>query len=772
MIGETAQLITELLLKDQLSSGVATAESKLGGLNATAGKTGAATSLASSGLSRVEGAARKVGGAMSHAAGQISGLVSNLGLFGGAGAALAGAGFLEQGISLAEQDATALENLRAVSSDTTDQLSGLLAVTNKYGISASSLTSIVDKTEKNIGKLSMTTATATKVQASAHTLALEQQKIDLQAAGSKTTAITKLITEAKAQDALNAAQTGGVAPANKLVQLGQQYGVTLTDQKGKALGFTDLLLNVADAYSKNADKAQAAALAAGVFTKGYAPLIPILELGRKGYLAAQQQAVAFGLTLTQQNVQDLAKFKDASNTAHQALSGLELQLGLAFMPDLSTAMEAFAGAVKNNLPEIESGFHDVLGFAEQVGGAITDVVIPAIQMIGGVWNSLPGPIKELLIGGFLANKAVKWTFGIDVAGLAGKALGGAISNLFKNATTAEMAVEAGIVNVGGAGAAVGGAETMAEGEAMGLAAGPIIATALTAALALGLAYFADDIQNLLGTDYAHNQNLPLNQLSWPWGPKNTPHLDIGPFKNILGGDSSFTTPTGPSSSGGTGGNVGSDLYPSQTGGLKAVVDTGSAAVMARAIANGLHPTAAGIDATLQKNLGNIAVLIGDTNTILGKEWGSTSSKEAAIAARAAAAHGGKAPGQAAIDATFNRDLLREMTKIEGDGHTTSTKITDLQRLQALAVANGDTKTAAKITTAITNEQAILKRAIDGTTQAINLKQFIATGILGSGSLTGNTPTLHVTTTVSNRQNETASAYSNRYGPTPVHQGAQ
>ena len=113
-----------------------------------------------------------------------------------------------------------------------------------------------------------------------------------------------------------------------------------------------------------------------------------------------------------------------------------------------------------------------------------------------------------------------------------------------------------------------------------------------------LAYFADDIQKFLGDNYTPASTLPADQLSWPWGPKNTPHLDIGPFKNILGGDSSFTTPVVPNSSGGTGGNVGGDQYPKE---LRAVVDTGSAGVMARAIANGLKPTASGITATLAKD---------------------------------------------------------------------------------------------------------------------------------------------------------------------------
>ena len=196
-------------------------------------------------------------------------------------------------------------------------------------------------------------------------------------------------------------------------------------------------------------------------------------------------------------------FIAAQRDEQEALGGLEEQLGLLVMPDLTVGLKAFRDFVVNNGPEIQGGFKDLLGFAEQIGGAFTNVVIPAIQAIGGVWNSLPGPIKELLIGGFLANKAVKWTFGIDVAGLAGKALGGAISNLFKNATTAQMSVQAGVVNVGGAGVPGGNALNTAENTAgpaavmTGLSG--LIAGAITVAVPLVVAAFAlnqaNDINN-------------------------------------------------------------------------------------------------------------------------------------------------------------------------------------------------------------------------------------------------------------------------------------
>jgi len=609
MIAETAELAVVLKLKDQLTGGLTAAESKLGMLESTASRT------ATGGLSRLQTVANGVSGALGHAKSQLGGLITNLGLFGGA-AGLAGIGALVTGsVTKVEALGQATMRLQQVTGESALATSSLLAVGEKWGVSLDSLTGIAQMYEKTVGKLAETQATATKAQKSAALQALETRKLDIQAAGEKTTLINKLITEQKAQDALAASHGGVVASGNKLMAMQKQFGVVLTDSKGQAIGFTQALTNVSAFYAQAttaAQKAVAADLAASVFGKGYKTLLPLLVLGKQGFAEATAEAQKFGLTLTDQNMTQFKQLLAVQHTWGDVFGGLQIQAGLTIIPMLTQIGEAANTFLSDptNRASLIGALKGVEQFAEQVGGAFTNVVIPAIQEIGGVWNSLPGPIKELLIGGFLANKAVKWTFGIDIAGLATKALGGAVAgligNIFKNATTGVMSVEAGVVNVGGAGALAAGAEgaalPAAEGEAgAGIVGGGLLSTiagvVIPAAAVFALAYFADDIQKFLGDNYTPASTLPADQLSWPWGPKNTPHLDIGPFKNILGGDSSFTTPV-PNSSGGTGGPVGSDQYPAK---LHAVVDTGSAGVMARAIANGLHPTITGVAATLAKD---------------------------------------------------------------------------------------------------------------------------------------------------------------------------
>ena len=547
MIAETAELAVVLKLKDQLTGGLTAAESKLGMLESTAGRT------AVGGLSKLQTVAKGVGGALGHAEKQIGGLISKFGLLAGGASIFSIGGLLEQGMSKIEGMALAVEKLTGVTGMSAHSASQLIAVFEKYGIATNQATTLAAFAEKTIGKLSET-------------------------------------------------MTGkGAAAVSKLTALDKTYGLNLVDSKGHAVDFATELGQLADLYTnKHIPTAERAAVAAQLLGRGYVALIPVLKLGSKGIAEASTEADKLGITLkTAQDVQNVQKFIAAQRDAQEALGGLEEQLGLIIMPDLTTGLKAFRDYVVNNGPEIQGGFKSLLNFAEQIGGAFTNVVIPAIQDIGGVWNSLPGPIKELLIGGFLANKTVKWTFGIDVAGLAGKALGGAISNLFKNATTASMSVEAGVVNVAGGGVpgvggAAGEAANVAEGAGgaavaeTGWAAGGLAGLGVLAASVLGSAAVAAGIISIVykvtGTTAADIQHA------------NT-HGQFGP-RTAEQGAAVAAAAARTSSSGGTGGNVGGDQYPKE---LRAVVDTGSAGVMARAIANGLKPTASGITATLAKD---------------------------------------------------------------------------------------------------------------------------------------------------------------------------
>jgi hypothetical protein len=113
-------------------------------------------------------------------------------------------------------------------------------------------------------------------------------------------------------------------------------------------------------------------------------------------------------------------------------------------------------------------------FAQELGSAVQTTVVPAVQAIVGAWNSIPEDVRKLLIGGFVANKAVKWTFGIDV-----------IDTLRKSLFNAVLGIKAGVVNVQGA--IVNGPGGVGGLGGAGAAAGGLSIAGVLTAAALGVA---------------------------------------------------------------------------------------------------------------------------------------------------------------------------------------------------------------------------------------------------------------------------------------------
>jgi hypothetical protein len=777
MIGETAQLITELLLKDQLSGGVSSADSKLGGLSTTAGRATGSTSLLSRGLSGVEGAAKKVGGALEHAGSQISGLISNMGLFAGGAGLLGIAGAMEQSVSKVEAVGNAALALSQKTGQSVESMSALLAVTNKLGISEDSVSTIGGMYEKTVGKLAETTAAATKVQASAHTLALEQQKTDLQAVGAKTTLIDKLITEAKAQDKLNASQSSTLAPANKLVALQNLYGVTLTDNKGQAIGFSDALLNVADSYTKAtsaADKAKVAALASQVFGRGYQTLTPYLSLGRQGILDAQAEAAQMGEVLTAQNVAQLAQLRDTQRAWNATLSGLEIQAGLTIIPmltDIGNAANKYL-ADPTNRASLLGALTSVENIAASVAGAVGGI----FGTIAGWWGKLPGPLQELLIGGIVANKAAGWLFGGSPLKAVASGAAGIIGSLLGKVPGVGAAADAALgvthvwvdnMGVGGLGGGLAGA---AESAAAPAAAGAVWTGA--AGLAAGAATVAAPLAiGAVAVNQYMNTSNQADAIASQTGDfvKTATLAQLEAARKATGDAAQQLI-----------GQWWNPFAAAAQGGLQKTLDEINTAIEARLVqADKIAENAVPAPTQAQAN----AFRRGERGTIQGGT--SLSGQLATLLSGGGAIGAGAAAKADALASVFKESTGPSLVSMNG-------ALKDLKALYQRYLSQGDTRLAATINGDISS----LKARVDAVTAAIKSKQFTVQQITtaqtiyrqgergdvvvpkitssggSGGNVGGDAYPVKVNVTVSARQNQTANTFQTRWGPTPVMQGAQ
>ena len=428
MLGETAQLAVNLSLHDGLSPGLARAEGELQGFNKAASTTGTAVTKAGTAMHAASGHAITLAGGLSHAKHALTDLIS--GPLGMIGLGVAGFGivkFFDDAVQSTYEFGNAAIKLQKIIGGTVESASALLAVGEKYGVTFDKLTTTAAFYEKTVGKLEGTFISASKAGKSAALQNLETQKLQLEAAGKSTTAINKQIREQKALDALRVQTLNSSAQSiNKLQALEAQYGVRLTDNTGKALSFGKALNNVADFYAKSTDKARAASLAAQVFGRGYASLAPLLALGSKGIKDAADEAAALGVTLTGQTAKDLIAAKQASRDFGEAMMGLKLAIGTQVVPVLTELQKSVTSFLTHGgVQQIKGAVTAILGVAKEVAGVAGTIG----SAFATAWGRIPGPLQQLLIGGLVANKVIKFTFGFSGLDILKTVLGGGIGGV-------------------------------------------------------------------------------------------------------------------------------------------------------------------------------------------------------------------------------------------------------------------------------------------------------------------------------------------------------
>lgn len=562
------------------------------------------------------------GNGLNHAKSQIGGLVGKLGFLGLAGGVLSFTGSLEQSITKAQDWGLQIEKLQGITHDTAEQLSGLLAVTEKYGLSNERLAQIAGFTEKALGNIAVS--------------------------GKGVTDFT------------------------------DKFGFSLTDAKGKILDFNTLLLKFADYWNSNAAASTKAAAAAHLFGRGYADLVPVLNLGSKGIQAAEEEAKALGLTLTQDNVAALAKAREATRQWGDALSGLELQIGLALLPSLTDLAKTATKFVSEHRDDIVGFFKSAATFAGQLGDAIHTVVVPAISAIGSAWNAIPKEMRDLLIGGVVAQKASHWLFGSGPLDWAKNLLGAGASKIpgIGGALADATAQPVRVVNWPAGFGGTGGVNVGNVAEAAGGAGLAGVATAAIGAIA-GSAAFWGAVALIINANPKTNQNSVIPGVN---------HMVAGPHGAMLFQD--LPNPTA--------GKTRDDMTSSTIGRNpdKSPIDTSSDTRETRAIASYNRLITA--TATVGKDI--ISTL---------NRWGLTAEQWAKMQTDAykAGGHslintlaGEKKAADAIAIATLETDRFLNGTAgpFFKDGKNQTRLIASLQRDQAYFRAHGDTKTAAAL----------------------------------------------------------------------------
>lgn len=630
MATETTTLEVVLAGKDMFSAVAAKVAGGIKNMEHAAGRTGSAFSSLSG---RIGHAQKAVGGLLTGPLG-IIGLSAGLFSLGGA---------LEGSLRHTSDFALGLEKLMGLTGESAQSMGSLILLFEKYGLSVDRTSQIVGFAEKTLGKLNEAQAKTGK---STALLALEQEKLNIQRAGGKTKTIDLLISEQKAADALHATHSA----LTKLDVLDQQYGLHLKDAKGHVVDFTTELNQVSAYYNSNASASNKAILAATLFGRGYAAILPILKLGTKGIAEASQQAKDLGLTLDQTNVAQISAYRESIRSLGEAMGILQLNIGTALIPVVTELANSITHWLSTGgAKQITQWFRDGAKFAQDMGKAVQDDVLPIFGAIAAAWAKVPSGLQSLLIGGFVANKASKFLFDFGIKDAVGGAKGFLESLLGK--TKASGVVGAldpgqrvfvtnwpagfgGSPNVPGIPAVAGSAAT-AGGAGVAVSAG---------VLALGISTFLIPII----LDAQHKPGDPYSPLQG----KFKPYVPSTPMSGFSGASA-----------------AGNAVDPNHLSNWAAQVTGDFARIDAagKQFQQGLlNVTAAAMHAR------NSLAMLGDKN------WAEKLAK--GIHDRSVAKFGGTGLGKSAESATYQRDILGRAASIMRHGKDSADR---LERLKAL-----------------------------------------------------------------------------------------
>lgn len=193
---------------------------------------------------------------------------------------------------------------------------------------------------------------------------------------------------------LGDAARGVKEPADAFAAL----GVEVKDADGNIRGTEDVLLDVADAFSKYEDGAAKSTVAQQLFGRSGAKLITFLDSGREGINALRAEAAALGLTLDESTGKAAEGFNDNLTRLGSVTTGLGTRLASELAPEL----ERLTGLLVETAKDSDA----VAGAADGIATAFKSLVLAGtavsniLQIIGKGLGAQGAALAALLSGDF------------------------------------------------------------------------------------------------------------------------------------------------------------------------------------------------------------------------------------------------------------------------------------------------------------------------------------------------------------------------------------
>lgn len=207
----------------------------------------------------------------------------------------------------------------------------------------------------------------------------------------------------------NVSALGGTQ--KKAAKFQKTYGLALVDNKGHQLDFNEQLLNSAEFFTNKAIPASTKAAAlAKLYGRNWQALIPILAQGRAGL----QKTLDTSLKLSEKDLAAIEANRIATIKWDDAIGDLKVKIGIGLLPTITELVTTLTSWVDTHGPQIQQFFRDGVQAARSVASGVVGIV----GSIKSVWDSVPEPVRDLLVKGVVAERTIKFLFGISVTDVA------------------------------------------------------------------------------------------------------------------------------------------------------------------------------------------------------------------------------------------------------------------------------------------------------------------------------------------------------------------
>ena len=222
-------------------------------------------------------------------------------------------------------------------------------------------------------------------------------------------------------------------------------GVSITDVHGRLRSTEDVFWDAIDALGKIENPAERDAAAIALFGESAQKLNPLIEAGREGFEALNEEAECLGTVFSDEEIATMGGFDDAMQRNSQAVTGLKNAIGLAlipaFQPLVNRATEAMGRvnhAIRDGLTPDEMG--ELMDYLlDEMDGAIEDIIstvegaLPMLttavgKLVSSLGNKLPGMVNRLLPAVIQLLQTLVNTLTANAAGI-GQAAGQLVAQL-------------------------------------------------------------------------------------------------------------------------------------------------------------------------------------------------------------------------------------------------------------------------------------------------------------------------------------------------------